>query len=75
MFDFVKSERYSLFFSFVIGVGLMAVLKPACREADCATKKGANPEEVMNTTYQIANTCYQFGMRHVDCPSHGAIET
>jgi hypothetical protein len=74
MFGFVKSEKYSMAFSFIIGVGIMAVLKPSCRDVDCATKKGANPDEIQATTYQIANTCYQFKTRHIECPSHGAIE-
>ena len=71
MFDFVKSEKYSIAFSFIIGIGLMAVIKPACRDADCTSKRGANPEEVLRSTYQIANTCYQFGIRNVDCPADG----
>ena len=74
MFDFVKSEKYSLAFSFIVGVGIMAVLKPACRDIDCTKKKGANPEEVMATTYQIGDKCYQFKVRDTECPSQGVIE-
>jgi hypothetical protein len=74
MFGFVKSEKYSLVFSFIVGVGIMAVLKPGCREADCAKKKGANPEVVQKSTYQIGEKCYRFGMQHKECPSEGVIE-
>jgi len=74
MFGFVKSEKYSLAFSFIVGVGIMAVLKPACRDLDCTKKKGANPEEVLKSTYQIGSKCYQFGTRHTECVAEGVIE-
>jgi len=69
MFEFVKSEKYSLAFSFIIGVGIMAVLKPICRENDCSVKTPANPEEVAKTTYQIGDKCYHFKTRDVECPA------
>jgi len=74
MFGFVKSEKYSLAFSFIVGVGIMAVLKPVCRDVDCTKKKGANPEEIQKRSYQIGDKCYKFGMRHTECPSEGVIE-
>jgi hypothetical protein len=74
MFGFVKSEKYSLAFSFIVGVGIMAVLKPGCREKDCTAKRGANPEEVTSATYQIGNKCYQFKVRDTECPSEGVVE-
>jgi hypothetical protein len=69
MFGFVKSEKYSLAFSFIVGVGIMAVLKPTCREKDCSKKEAANPEEVTKTTYQIGDKCYQFKVRDTECPA------
>jgi hypothetical protein len=67
MFGFVKSEKYSLAFSFILGVGIMAVLKPVCKDADCLKREPANPEEVAKTTYQIGSKCYQFKTRDAAC--------
>ena len=74
MFGFVKSEKYSIAFSLILGVGLMAVLKPVCRDVDCTVKRGANPEEVIGSTYQINDKCYQFKTRSTECPNEGFIE-
>ena len=71
--QFLKSEKYSLAFSFILGVGIMAALKPGCREKDCSIKKAAPTEEVTKSTFQIGDKCYQFGTRSVDCPAHGEI--
>ena len=60
-------------FSFILGVGIMAALKPGCRERDCSTKKAAPTDEVVKSTYQIGTKCYQFGTRNVDCPANNAI--
>jgi len=75
MFEFVKSEKYSIAFSFIIGVGLVSVFKPICRELDCTKKKAANPEDVLHSTYQIGDKCIQFGMIHKECSVEGVIES
>jgi hypothetical protein len=74
MFEFVKSEKYSLAFSFILGVGIVSLFKPVCRDAECSKKTAANPEEVLKTTYQIGSKCYQFGMVHKECSVEGIIE-
>lgn len=73
MMQMLKSEKYSLAFSFILGVGIMAALKPGCRERDCSTKKPAPVEEVTKSTYQIGEKCYQFGTRDVACPADGTV--
>jgi len=71
--QFLKSEKYSIAFSFILGVGIMAALKPGCRERDCSIKKAAPTEEVTKSTFQIGDKCFQFGTRSVDCPAAGEI--
>ena len=74
MFDFVKSEKYSIVFSLILGVGIVSLFKSVCRDKDCSHKKAVSPEEVINTTYQIGNKCFQFGMMHKECSVEGIIE-
>ena len=78
MFEFLKSEKFSLFFSFLLGLAIMSLLKPACG-AECKQVRAAPLEEVKAATYQIGQTCYQFKTETVDCPrgeaGKGVIET
>lgn len=75
MFEFVKSEKYSLIFSFVLGAGIVSLFKSVCRDPNCSDKKAANPEEVLHTTYQIGNKCFQFGMVHKECSVEDVIDS
>ena len=74
MFEFIKTESYSIIFSVVIGIGIVAVLKPGCRDNGCAIKKAPPVDEVAKTTYQIGAKCYQFKAENIECPSKGVIE-
>ena len=74
MFEFIKTETYSIIFSFVIGIGIVAVFKPGCRDNGCAIKKAPPPNEVTKTTYRIADKCYKFTTKNITCPSDGVIE-
>jgi hypothetical protein len=74
MFEFLKSETYSTVFSIVIGIGIVAVFKPGCRDNGCAIKRAPPVDEVTKTTYQIGNKCYKFKSNSIECPERGAIE-
>lgn len=74
MFEFLKTETYNVIFSMVIGIGLVAVFKPGCRDKGCAIKKAPPPDEVTKSTYQIGDKCYKFKTEHIECPLKGAIE-
>jgi hypothetical protein len=74
MFEFVKSETYSVVFSVILGMGIIAVLRPTCINESCVIKKAPSPDEVMNTTYQIGSKCYKFMTNMIDCPEKGVIE-
>lgn len=74
LFDFMKSETFKVMGSFILGVGVMAVLKPGCRSTDCRIQKAPPLEEVTHSTYQIGQSCYQFQTQQLDCPKQGVIE-
>jgi hypothetical protein len=74
MFGFLKTEGYNIVFSIVIGIGLVAVFKPGCRDNQCAIKKAPPVDEVTKSTYQIGDKCYKFKVNNIECPSKGAIE-
>jgi hypothetical protein len=75
MFEFLKTKEFSTVFSFVIGLGLMALLRPICHGKDCMIQKAPSVEEVNKTTYQLGSKCYQFRSESVECPKEGVIES
>ena len=70
MFEFLKTERFNYVFSFLIGMALISLLKPKCKD-DCHILKAAPVEEVKESTYQIGGKCYQFTPELVGCPAPG----
>lgn len=75
MFEFLKTKSFNSVFSFVIGLGIMALLRPVCHGAACIIQKAPPVEEVSKTTYQLGAKCYQFKSAPVDCPADGIIES
>jgi hypothetical protein len=74
MFEFLKSETFKSLGSLILGVGLMAILKPMCKGDDCIIQKAPPVDEVVKSTYQIGSKCYQFKTQQIVCPERGAIE-
>jgi hypothetical protein len=75
MFAVLKTEKFALLFSFVIGFAITIIaLVPKCKEDECLLKKAPSPEEMKKSTYRIGSKCYQFRPEVVACPATGAIE-
>ena len=73
MFKFLQTETFSMLFSFTLGLGCMAVLKPVCTE-NCSIQRAPPYEEVKTSTYQHGAECFQFKAEPIKCPSTGIIE-
>jgi hypothetical protein len=74
MFEFLKSERFSMISSFIIGLALMTLLKPVCKGDECRILKAPPLEEVTHSTYQLGGKCYQFRTQPISCPPGTVIE-
>jgi hypothetical protein len=74
MFEVIKTEKFAVAFSAIIGFALVALAIPACQGDDCVVKKAPNVQELKESTYRIGSKCYQFRPEAVDCPAQGAIE-
>jgi hypothetical protein len=75
MFEFLKTERFSMIASFIVGLGLMSVLKPMCNGPECRILKAPPLDEVNHTTYQLGGKCYQFRSETISCPTGKIIES
>ena len=74
MFEFLKSKTFDTVFSFIIGLGLMSLLKPLYSSERSHIQKAPPYDEVKASTYQLGSKCYQFKAGPVDCPKEGIIE-
>jgi hypothetical protein len=74
MFEFLKTEGFNMGGSFIIALGIMAILKPGCRGSSCRILRAPPIEEVKSSTYQVGDRCYQFKTETVTCPKDGFIE-
>jgi hypothetical protein len=68
MFEFLKSEKFSLFFSFVLGLALVSLFIPTCNGPQCEKHTAPSLEEMKKTTYKLGSKCYQFHSEIVNCP-------
>lgn len=73
IWDFLKSKKFNLVFSFLLGLGLAAILRPACKGDQCLILKAPPVHEVESTTYQLGSKCFQFSLESKDCPTSGKI--
>ena len=70
----LQSESFDNAFSFVLGLGCMALLKPLCKGSECEVKKAPALDEVSTSTYQVGSKCYKIKVEHKECPDTGTIE-
>jgi hypothetical protein len=73
--DAIKTEKFSIIFSAVLGFALVALAIPACKGDSCYIQKAPSVKEMKESTYRIGQKCYQFKPTTVDCPASGAIES
>ena len=74
MFEFLQTESFNVIFSFVLGLGCIALLKPVCTGTECSIQKAPPYEEVKTATYQLGKDCFQFRAEPISCPNKGVIE-
>jgi hypothetical protein len=74
IWDFLKSKKFNFVFSFILGIGLAAILRPACKGDQCITMKAPLMKDIKGSTFQLGSKCYQFSIENMDCPTKGVIE-
>lgn len=74
LWDFLKSKQFNYLFSFLLGLGLVAILRPACKGDECLVAKAPLMKDVVGKTFQTGNKCHQFTIQNVECPSKGIVE-
>lgn len=73
MWDFLKSKKFNVVFSILLGLGIAAILRPACKGDQCLIMKAPPVHEVEKTTYQLGSKCFQFSLDNKECPKTGKV--
>lgn len=73
--NMLNDNRFNIFFSFVLGLGLICVIRPICSGSDCNVEKPPAEKDFDKYVYRMnGGTCYEFKSEIIECPSSGAIE-
>lgn len=67
MFEFLKSTKFHMIFSFIVGLFIVLVLRPICKGESCNEHKNPDTKEMISSVYQLGSHCYQFQTTTVDC--------
>lgn len=75
LLGFLNDERFNVFFSFVLGLGLICVFRPLCSGSDCDTMKPPSEQDFDKYVYRMGGgKCFEFKSEVVNCPASGTIE-
>jgi hypothetical protein len=75
MYEVLKTEKFAVFFSFMVGIAIIGILIPTCKGDSCTIKKAPSMDEMKNSTFTIGSKCYQFKSKTIECPASGTIES
>jgi hypothetical protein len=71
----LHDEKFNYFFSFMLGIGIICMVRPICKGSECSVVKAPADKEFDQHVYRMkGGKCYEFKTSMVDCPAQGAIE-
>ena len=71
----LKDPQFNIIFSLLVGIGLVCMISPQCKGAECNVNKPPVEEDFDKYVYRMqGGKCYEFKTDIVQCPSSGAIE-
>jgi hypothetical protein len=74
LLQLLNDKRFNMLFSFVVGVGVICLFRPACKGKECELNKPPTEKDFDKHVYRIGEKCYEFKTDIVKCPPSGAIE-
>jgi len=74
LIDILKDKRFDFFFSFLMGVFIILLLRPICKGEDCFSFKAPSVKTISENAYKIGDTCYKFVPKDIKCPMTGVVE-
>ena len=72
---FINDQRFNVFFSLMLGIGVVALFRPICSGSECNVSKAPTENDFDKYVYRMGGSkCYEFKTEIVECPSSGTIE-
>jgi hypothetical protein len=71
---FLQDKRFDIFFSVILGIGIICMIRPVCEGNDCTLRKAPQEKDFDKFVYRMGKKCYQFKTKIVSCPASGAVE-
>lgn len=73
--DIMKKPMFNIAFSFILGVGIIAIFRPMCKDesgkpVECTTNKAPPVADWDNAVYRVGSKCYEYKSQIVDCPKN-----
>jgi hypothetical protein len=72
--SFLNDERFNVFFSFVLGLGLICIARPICEGKECQVVKAPSDKDFDKYVYKLGQKCYEFKSEVMECPASGTVE-
>ena len=69
-----KRPGFNAAFSFVIGFGIICLIRPLCKGKECVIEKAPDRREFESAAYRINGKCYKFSSEMKECPTKNVIE-
>ena len=61
LLELLKDERFNIFFSFILGIGIIAILRPVCTGNECNTVKAPSEKDFDKYVYRMGQgKCFEF---------------
>lgn len=70
----LRDEKFNQFFSLLLGIGIVCIIRPMCSGKECVKEKPPAETDFEKYVYSYQNKCYEFATKVVSCPATGAIE-
>lgn len=64
---FLDDETGQIVVSILLGLGLAALFRKACRDNSCIVIKGPSEEETQKYYYKVDDECYKYNRVQADC--------
>lgn len=71
---FLQDKRFDVFFSVILGIGIICMIRPVCEGKECTLRKAPQEKDFDKFVYRMGKKCYQFKTKIVSCPASGAVE-
>lgn len=71
----LNDSKFNVFFSFILGIGIVCIFRPICSGSECNIEKPPVETDFDKFVYRMGGgKCYEYKSEIVKCPSSGTIE-